>query len=608
MLSLRQKMSLVFSGLLLIIFIIGVYSIREIAELGAAINVILRDNYKSVIACEEMKDDIERIHNGVEFIMLGHTDRGAKQILENQVAFEKALNTEVNNITIPGEGEKAAGLQKLFKDYLDAIKSIQKPHLTIETKKKIYSQQLLPLFKQIRNTADEILIMNQQNMVDANEKARKKAKDADRGMYILLIMGILIAVVFILLIGRWILQPITRLTGSVEQIKAGNLDLVLKVESQDEIGKLSESFNEMAASLREFRRSDKRNLMRTLHAAEQTFNSLPDAVAVLDLHGTVDLSTESAVNLFGLKRGVQIENLSYPWMDELWNEVMKSGRKVEPKGDDAVIQHFVRGQERFFQPKAIPILDEGRQLAGIIFYVTDVTARQQQDDLKRGVISTVSHQLKTPLTSVRMAIHLLLEEKIGPLNEKQVELLLAAREDSERLYKILVDLLDISRIESGRIKMECHATAPHMLIQDACSSFEKEASGKLINFSCDVPEDLPQVWADMSRIRHVWGNLLSNALRYTQAGGKITITADADKSMVRFRISDTGRGIPSEYLPRIFDQFFRGPGQNDETGAGLGLAIVKEIVEAHGGTVSVESAVGKETTFSFTLRRADINE
>lgn len=606
MLSLRQKLSLGFGGLLLIIFIIGVYSIREIAELGAAINVILRDNYKSVIACEEMKDDLERIHNSVEFIMLGHTNRGAKQILENQIAFEKALNVELNNITIPGEGEKAARLQKLFNDYLTAIKSIQKPYLAAETKRKIYSQQLLPLFKQIRDTADEILRMNQQNMVDANDQARKKAKDAGRGMYILLVMGIIIAIVFILLIGRWILQPITRLTRSVEQIKAGNLDLVVKVESRDEIGQLSESFNEMAASLREFRRSDKRNLIRTLHAAEQTFNSLPDAVAVLNLHGAVDLSTESAGNIFGLKQGENIKNLSFPWIDELWNEVMQSGRVAERKGADAVIQNFVRGEERFFHPQAIPILDEGKQLAGIVLYMMDVTSRRQQNDLKRGVISTVSHQLKTPLTSIRMAVHLLLEEKVGPLNEKQVELLLAAREDSERLYKILVDLLDISRIESGRIKMECRATAPYVLARDACASFQKEANERSIDLNCNVPEDLPQVLADISRIRHVWGNLLSNALRYTAVGGKITITADADKSMVHFRISDTGRGIPAEYLPRIFDQFFRGSEQDSETGAGLGLAIVKEIAEAHGGSVAVESTVGKGTTFSFTLRRADL--
>lgn len=608
MLSLRQKLSLVFGVLLLIIFIIGIYSIREVAELGTAINVILRDNYKSVIACEEMKDDIERIHNGVEFIILGHANRGAKQILENQVAFEKALNTELNNITIPGEGEKAAGLQKLFNDYLTAIKSIQKPYLATEVKRKIYSQQILPLFKQIRDTADEILRMNQQNMVDANGLARRKAKDAGRGMYILLLTGIIIAVVFILLIGRWILQPITRLTRSVEQIKAGNLDLVVKVESRDEIGQLSESFNEMAASLREFRRSNKRDLIRTLHAAEQTFNSLPDSIAVLNLHGEVDLSTRSAGKIFGLKQGENIKDLSFQWMGELWNEVILNGRIAERKGADAVIQHFINGEEHYFHPKVIPILDNGRQLTGMILYIMDVTSQRQQDDLKRGVISTVSHQLKTPLTSIRMAVHLLLEEKVGPLNEKQVELLLAAREDSERLYKILVDLLDISRIESGRIKMECRTIAPQVLAMDACASFQKEANERSIELNCNVPEDLPQVLADISRIRHVWGNLLSNALRYTAAGGKITITADTDKSMVHFRIADTGRGISDEYLPRIFEQFFRGSEKDAETGAGLGLAIMKEIVEAHGGSVAVESTEGKGTTFSFTLRRADLNQ
>ena len=605
MLSLRQKLSLGFGGLLLIIIIIGVYSVREIAELGVAIDVILRDNYKSVIACEEMKEASERINSGVEFILLGYTNRGGKQITENEIAFEKALNIELNNITIPGEGEKAASLKRLFNDYRTTIRDIQNPNLATNTRKKIYLQQLLPLFRQIRNTADEILKMNQQNMVDANEWARKKAKDSNRSMYIFLLMGIIMAVGFIFFIGRWILLPITRLTRSVEQIKEGNLDLVVKIESQDEMGRLSEAFNEMASNLREFRRSDKRSLIRTLHAAQQTFNSLPDAVAVLNLQGVVDLSTESAGNIFGLKRGVQIKDSSFPWMADLWSEVMQSGRIAEPKGADAVIQHFVCGEERFFQPKAIPILDDRKQLTGIILYMMDITARRQQDDLKRGVISTVSHQLKTPLTSVRMAVHLLLEEKVGPLTEKQVELLLAAREDSERLYKILVDLLDISRIESGRMKMECRVTAPHMLIRDVCESFRKEASERSINLSCDLPEDLPHVWADVGRIRHVWGNLLSNAFRYTPAGGKITITAATYNSMVCFRISDTGRGIPAEHLPRIFEKFFRGPEQYSETGAGLGLAIVREIVEAHGGSVAVESAVGCGTTFSFTLKRAD---
>jgi signal transduction histidine kinase len=126
-----------------------------------------------------------------------------------------------------------------------------------------------------------------------------------------------------------------------------------------------------------------------------------------------------------------------------------------------------------------------------------------------------------------------------------------------------------------------------------------------VSLSVELPGDLPEVQADTTRINHVFGNLLSNALKYTSPGGKITLSAKADEERVQFSVSDTGRGIPSKYLPRIFEQFFRIPDQGKEAGAGLGLAIVKEIVEAHGGTVVVESTEGKGTTFTFTLRRAD---
>jgi signal transduction histidine kinase len=225
--------------------------------------------------------------------------------------------------------------------------------------------------------------------------------------------------------------------------------------------------------------------------------------------------------------------------------------------------------------------------------------------MKRGVISTVSHQLKTPLTSIRMAIHLLLEEKVGTLTEKQVELLLAAREDSDRLHSILNNLLDISRIESGRVLMEFRTVSPHSMVLEALEPFQRAAQDQGVTLNVDLPGDLPEVWADTVRMNHVLANLLSNALRYTPAGGRVTVLARADEEWVHFSVSDTGRGIPSKYLPRIFEQFFRVPEQGKETGAGLGLAIVKEIVEAHGGTVGVESTEGKGSTFTFTLRRAD---
>ncbi len=601
MLGLRQKLSLGFGGLLLIILIIGIQSIIQLTKLGESIDVILRENYRSVIACQQMKEALERIDSGILFELLGYTQKGDELIRKNELAFEMALQVELNNITVKGEGERANHLQDLFGKYKIALKKIEDSKTLITVRRNAYFTDLFPLFLQIKDTAGEILRMNQQNMSDANDLARDRAAAARRQMYILLFAGTIVALVFIFFTGRWILRPIKRLIQSADEIKRGNLDLVVERESRDEVGHLSEAFNAMAASLREFRRSDQAKLLRIQRATQQAFDSLPDAVAVVDLQGNVEVATEAAGSIFGLRPNTLILDLPLGWMADLYRDALKDGRAVQQK----VFQHFVGGEERYYRPEAIPILGNERQPTGIILVLQDVTQLRQQEEIKRGVVSTVSHQLKTPLTSIRMAIHLLLEEKVGPLTDKQVELLVAAREDSDRLHGILNNLLDISRIESGRAQIEFGSVSPHSIVAEVVESFRRAAQDQGVSLRVDLPDDLPGVWADTTRIHHVFGNLLTNALKYTPPGGKITISAKADEERIHFSISDTGRGIPNKYLPRIFEQFFRVPDQGKETGAGLGLAIVKEIVEAHEGTVGVESTEGKGTTFTFTLRRAD---
>lgn len=605
MLGLRQKLSLGFGGLLLIILIIGVQSILHLTRLGVSIDVILRENYRSVISCQQMKEALERIDSGILFKLLGYTQEGEGLIRKNGLAFEKALQVELNTITLPGEGEKAARIQKLFSQYEATLKDIENPGEPVALRRTAYFSGLLPLFGQIKDSADNILQMNQRNMSDANDKARRSAARARRQMYLFVIVGMSIASAFMFFAGRWILRPIHRLIRSADEIKRGNLDLVVQRDSRDEIGHLSEAFNAMAASLREFRRSDQAKFVRIQRATQQAFDILPDAVAIIDLSGRVEVATETARNIFGLKPNTLIFELPLGWMINLYNDALWDGRTAKPRNNQKVVQHFVRGEERYFRPEATPILDNDRQPAGVVLVFQDVTQLRQQDEIKRGVISTVSHQLKTPLTSVRMAIHLLLEEKVGPLTEKQAELLVAAREDSDRLHTILNNLLDISRIESGRAQMELRPVSPRSIVLDGIEPYRRGAQDQGITLSVELPEDLPEVQADLTRINHVFGNLLSNALKFTPPGGKITISAKSEEDLVRFSVSDTGKGIPAKFLSRIFEQFFRVPNQGAESGAGLGLAIVKEIVEAHGGTAGVESQEGGGSTFTFTLRRAD---
>jgi len=603
--GLRQKLALGFGGILVVIAVIGVHNITRITALGQSIDVILRENYRSVVACQEMKEALDRMDSGAVFVLLGAEEKGNKQIVQYEARFEKALQAEIGNITLPMEGEKAEHLKRLFQQYRSSIQTMRDPAVGREARRKAYFSELQPIFQQIMGATDDIQRMNQRNMVEMDAKARLQASSVRRQMYLMLFASMAVAAAFLFLTGKWILRPITRLIYSSNEIRKGNLDLVVQSGSRDEIGQLSEAFNDMTASLREFRRDGQARLLRIQRSTQQAFDSLPDAIAVLDPEGEVEVATESAREVFGLRPKVRVKDLPYPWLVGLFEETLLRCRPTELRETSGVVQQFVRGEERFFRPEAIPIMDSDKHPAGVVLVLSDVTRQRHQDEMKSGVISTVSHQLKTPLTSVRMALHLLLEEKVGPLTEKQAELLVAAREEAERLDRILEELLDIGRIASGKAPMELRPVPPRAMVSDAVEQYRNAARDGGVSLALALPENLPRVWVDPGRIAHVFANLLSNALKYTLPGGTISVSAKEEGEFVRVRVSDTGVGIPERYLPRIFEQFFRVPEQGPGTGVGLGLAIVKDIVEAHGGTVGVESREGMGSTFHFTLRIAD---
>ena len=192
----------------------------------------------------------------------------------------------------------------------------------------------------------------------------------------------------------------------------------------------------------------------------------------------------------------------------------------------------------------IPVGPDSREPTGVALILKDVTQVHEQQELKRDVLSTVSHQLKTPLTSLRMSIHLLLEEKLGALNEKQAELLVAAREDSERLVGIIDDLLNLNRIESGKSQLSPQAVAPRMLVRDAMEPFLVEAKDKSVEMVNESAADLPEVMADVKKIQQVFANLFSNALRFTDPGGSITVRSHMEPNCIRFSVEDTGSRHP----------------------------------------------------------------
>jgi signal transduction histidine kinase len=222
--------------------------------------------------------------------------------------------------------------------------------------------------------------------------------------------------------------------------------------------------------------------------------------------------------------------------------------------------------------------------------------------LKNDLVATAAHEFRTPLTSLRMAIHLCLEQVVGPVTEKQADLLHAAREDCERLQAMVDDLLDLSRIEAGRIEMHPRPMPAATLAKTALEAHRTVAEERGIQLNAQLPLVEDEVSADPERVGLVLSNLLANAVRHTPSNGKIEVRAYPTNGAVRFEVTDTGEGIPPEYQRRIFDKFFRVPG-SASNGAGLGLSIAKEVVLGHGGEIGVESQPGQGSTFWFTLPR-----
>jgi PAS domain S-box-containing protein len=630
MFGLRLKLLLGFGGLLAILLSVSGVGIAVLNRYQRDLNQFLSENWNSVEYGQAMvyslisMDGIARRIEGVEPTAehsSANTAASDAAAAKTAIAtFDANCTAEDHNITLDGEHDIAAAVTRLWRgknlddqkitgdDYLDAFNALLDPKSSADQKSAAYASaaRLSPgLMKQAQGVID----LNFANMTPLEGRAKKMADETSRLFILLAAAGVALSVLFFAALGNAILRPLATLTKSIKEVESGNLDQVVQVNSRDELRQLAEAFNAMAARLREFRRTNRAKLVRTQQTTQLAINSLPDVVAVLAPDGHIEMANAAAERLFGLRADARVAEAGAAWLSELYNRVITELRPISPRGYESTVQAFDEGgEEKFFLPHAVPILDDERQLLGVTVVLADVTNLRRLDEMKSGLLSVVSHELKTPLTSVRMGVHLLLEERVGLLTPQQNDLLTAMRDDSDRLHRIIENLLDMGRLESGRGLIDLRPIASEKLVNDAVEPMLASYHDRGVELIADVPPETPQVMVDLAKIHHVFHNLLINSLKYTPAGGQVKLWVEPQDGLVRFLIQDTGPGIPAEYLSRVFERFFRVPGQSSESGAGLGLAIAKDIVEAHGGKISVETAEGGGAKFSFTLQRQGRDE
>jgi NtrC-family two-component system sensor histidine kinase KinB len=604
--TLRAKLLLAQAPLGLALALVGVASLSAIASLGRSPELILRDNYRSVLAAERMLRAEKELD---DFALARAAGRPAADPAraEASARFEAELRAQEGNITERGETEATKNLRARWVGQQRALDDVLAAPAPARLDR--YFEAFAPASGELQGAAREILAINQDAMQRKSDEAHRSAERMTA-----LVIGVTAAAVLSgLVLSIWLmarlLRPLAALSHTVRRIGEGDLDVRAPVTGKDEIAALGEEFNTMAERLRQYRSSSLGELLQAQQAAQAAIDSLPDPVLVVDASGAVLNLNGAAEASFHRGGGAppSVEALEpelRATVERVRAHVLAGKGPYVPHGFDEAVKVEGSDGARRLLPRASPLYSEEGAITGATIVLQDVTRLMRFDELKNDLVATVAHEFRTPLTSLHMAIHLCAGEVVGPLTEKQADLMTAARQDCERLQSIVDDLLDLSRIQSGRLELSWGTAAPHELVDAALEEHRSEASAAGIALVGLAGEHLPQVGVDRERVGLVLSNLVANAVKHTPPGGTIEITAVEGEGSVRFEVKDAGSGIAPEYHERIFEKFFRVPGA-PAGGVGLGLYLAREIIEAHGGRIGVESAPGLGSRFWFTVPRAD---
>lgn len=601
------KTQLLVSHLILVALMVVVMTgaIISFFRLGRSIDRIFRDNYKSVVAAQNMKDTLERMDSSALFVLAGQTQRAQTQYEVNRKRFADAYYIEAHNITEPGEQEMADDIGRLFATYQKSIKKLlyANPPMAAHDARTLYFTSLDPTFLRLKSRAQDVLDINQAAIVRADRRAKAEARRSSIISVAITIGALFLAVFLAVRMVRATLVPIQALTRQAEEIGAGHLDQHIDIRRPDEIGTLASTFNRMTERLREARRIQEQQLHLAQRMSDEALTSLFDPVVVTDSQGRIVHVNRAAEGVFGPVDKLVGSRVSEVISDteiahEIENAIARCGTKTE--GEPKTVQIQVGTSTRSYYPRATTMCDDDGTLLGAVAVLEDVTHLTELDRMKTEFISVASHELRTPVASLLLAAQLLQEGAAGELTPRQKEIISTQLEDLQRLERLMKDLLDLTRLELGTTPPRIEVVRPDELVQTAVDSVASQAEAKGINLVVEVSDNLPTVKADKEQINRVLVNLLSNALRHTQGGGRITVRANRKDNTAAFEVADTGTGIPREYLPRIFERFVQVPGATGG-GAGMGLSIAQAIVKAHGGEISAESELEKGSRFTFTL-------
>ncbi len=605
--TLKKKILIGYGVAFALMGLVVVWAVSNLISLGKATDAILSENYRSILAAENMVDALERQDSGMLLMFLGDADKGIAQFRENEAVFLEWLARAKDNITIQGEAQLARSIEADYAIYRRQFSELTDSRETAKAalRPTYYQETVYPLFAKVREACIGLRNLNEETMYAASLRAGKVAKRAIWSTLLVAASALIVALMFSLFLAERIVRPIRRFMEASRKISSGDYAVQVPVETGDELGSLAEEFNQMAHQLGRYHEMNIEQIISEKNTGEAILASIEDGLVVFDTKLKVTAINPAARRLLDLEF---TENsplqcmgiLPDPQVCELIRKTVETGAQPAVPDERRIIVLQKGDASRHYLFSVTAIRGRDRSLSGIVLLLRDVTRLKEVERLKSEFVMAASHELRTPLTSLGMSVDLLLEHASQGLADKDRDLLQVAHEEVHRMQALVNDLLDLSKIEAGRIELEFESVPVPTLFEHVKTVFKNQMDMKDVSLTSELTGDMPKVRADANKVAWVLTNLISNALRYVSKGGHISLMAHRIGPHVHLSVRDDGPGIPPEYQSKIFQKFVQVKGQ-EAGGTGLGLAICKEIVRAHGGAIWVESSAGRGSTFAFTL-------
>jgi PAS domain S-box-containing protein len=571
--KIKTKLTLGVGLLFILILLLSVVSAKNLFELKSDTENVLVANYRTLEYSRNILTALET-----------NSENALDRIEEN-------LKKQEQNITEINELEVTQNLR----DYFEQFKT---------------NPSDSALRSQIRSIIYNVMDMNMQAIQRKSELAEKTAA---RAVFWIAITGTgCFVIAFILLVNlpSNIANPIKELAESIRQIADKNYAERVHFEANSEFGELARSFNAMAQKLEEYDSSNLAKLMIEKKRVETLIDKMHDPVIGLDEEMRIIFANEEAIEILGLQESelVGVKSKDLALKNDLLRNLIKDIDTIdEIPSTVKPMKIFSKGKESYFEKDVqhISIVPTGETVSKIIGHVIllrNVTEYKELDSAKTNFIANVSHEFKTPISSIKMSLQLLENEQIGALNDEQKNLVDSIKDDAGRLLKITGELLNMTQVESGNIQLSLLSTDPREIVHYAINATKIQAEQKQIRVEINCPEAVSQIHADTEKTAWVITNLISNAIRYSYENSTVLVSIQELKNLVKISVKDTGQGIAPQYKEKIFDRYFRVPGTKKE-GTGLGLAISKEFIEAQGGKIAVESEFGAGSTFTLSLNK-----